>query len=122
MSSSTPNVPKIGTSAAQASERLLYAASLSKLRVSVRFIGNGWVEERPVIITVDFIGESKDPPPLFEGIEQMSGQLERMLKNLTFASLDWLVDCVGPITQTGNHEILTIVGETPQLCLVRKGV
>ena len=113
MSNSTQNAQEVGTSAAQAPKRRLYAACLRKLCVSAEFIGNGWREVRPVIITVDIKADAKDHPLVFPRLEQMSGQIEQMLKCHAFESLDLLVQCVPPLIHVGNDELIKIVAQTP---------
>ncbi|MDI1492999.1 MAG: hypothetical protein OHK93_004783 [Ramalina farinacea] len=117
MSSSTPNVLKVGI-AAQAPDRLLDTASLRKLLVSVLFKGNGWEDLRPVIVTIDITTEAKEDRTfnhllLFERLQGISGQVERMLKRTTFKSLDQLVDCIAPLALKEKDERLQIVAQTP---------
>ena len=89
-------------------------ASLRSLRVSVEFIGNGWRELRPVIITVDITTEAKqDRLLLLERLRAISDPIEQRLQRSCFRSLDQLVDCIAPLTLEGKDERVQIVAQTP---------
>ena len=118
MSSSTQNVAKASGSAAQGPKRYLDTASLRKFWLSVAFAGDDWQERRPVILTIAIGTRPKENRKfedllLPERLELLYGQIEKMFKRTSFRTLDSLIDCLAPLTQSASDEHVRIVAETP---------